>query len=96
MVLIVILILASAAIALALHAIIRRYLVAVLATGIVIDGWLFLLRTGGAWTAKDTFILALASTIAISVSAIVGVWPAALRKRRKAAIPGFDVIKRQP
>ena len=89
-----ILVVLTAGIAYALHMIIRRYLVAVLATGLVMDGVLFLLQTPGRWRSKDTLVFAVAALVAMGVSAVVGAWPAVLRKRRRDAVRGFDVINR--
>jgi hypothetical protein len=84
----------TAGIAFALHMMIRRYLLAVLATGVIMDGVLFLLQTPGRWRLRDTIIFAVAALVAMGVSAIVGAWPAVLRKRRRDAVRGFDVINR--
>jgi glycerol uptake facilitator-like aquaporin len=82
----------TAGIAFALHAMIQRFAIAVLATGLLMAGVLALLRTHGAWSAGDLGVLCVAGVVAMIVSALVGTPLATARKRRADATRGFDVL----
>ncbi len=83
----------AAAVALALHQIIRRYLAAVLATGILADLLLLLVSVPGAgWGWRETRVMLVAGLASMGVSAVVGTPFALARKRRADAVRGFDVL----
>ena len=89
---IIVLLVATAAISLALHAMLRRFVPAVLATAVLMDGLLLLLRVQGPWKQSDTQVMLVAAAIAMAVSACVGAPLAVARRRRENAARGFEVM----
>ena len=81
-----------AAVALGLHQIIRRYVIAVVATGVLADLLLLLVSVPGAqWGWRETRVMLTVAVISMAVSALVGAPFALARRRRAEAVRGFDV-----
>lgn len=83
--------LVTAAISYVLHRVLKRYIAAIVATGIlyVIVG--LALSPGGTWTPKRFFVTATWGVICMGVSAWVG-WGLEKRRRQHQTARGFDVL----